>query len=255
MSNVFPWPHARPTDPDTSHRAVPDISAQAWKVLQAYKSGREMLDHEAYRLVGMGEKRFTHQRCSDLREAGLIARTGAKGVTPSGKPAYLCRITEEGRCFIASGGKTTHPIQGGKMPVDISKRVAQYVQMRDLIKVKENEHKEFLAPYKKALEDLNTVLLNHLNEIGGNSLNTDSGTVYRTEKKSAPLVDPAAFMEYVITNAAYDLLDRKANVTAVTEFVKENGTPPPGVNFSSAYVVGVRRPTQEKEKQEKNNND
>ena len=71
------------------------------------------------------------------------------------------------------------------MPVDISKRVAQYVQLRDLIKVKEKNLKRVLAPYKKALEDLNTVLLNHLNDIGGNSLNTDAGTVYRTEKKSA----------------------------------------------------------------------
>ena len=246
MSNIFPWPHARPTDPDTSHRAVPDISAQAWRVLQAYKTGREMLDHEAYALVGMGEKRFTHQRCSDLREAGLIARTGAKGITPSGKPAHLCRITLEGRYFITSGGKTTHPIQGAKMPVDISKRVAQYVQMRDLIKVKETEFKELMAPYKKALEDLNTVLLNHLNDIGGNSLNTDAGTVYRKEKKSAALADPAAFMDYVIANSAFDLIDRKANVTAVTAFVKENGSPPPGVNFSSYFDVGVRRPTGEK---------
>lgn len=132
------------------------------------------------------------------------------------------------------------------MPVDISKRVAQYVQLRDIIKAKEAEQKKELEKHKKLLEELNSILLNHLNEIGGNSLNTDAGTVYRTEKKSAPLSDPAAFMEYVITNAAYDLLDRKANVTAVTEFIKQNNTPPPGVNFSSAYVVGVRRPTQEK---------
>ena len=129
---------------------------------------------------------------------------------------------------------------------DISVRVAQYVKLRDLIKVKEAEFKEGISPYKKALEDLNAVLLNHLNQVGGNSVNTDAGTVYRTEKKSASLVDPKAFMDYVITNETWDLLDRKANVTAVAEFIKENNTLPPGVNFSSAYVVGVRRPEQEK---------
>jgi len=255
MSNVFPWPHARRTDPQTSKDTAAriDISAQAWRVLQAYKTGRALLDHDAYKLVGIAEenqKRFAHQRCSDLRANGLIERTGDRGVTPSGNTGYLCRITQEGKNFIASGGKSIlppTPTAGGKMPVDISKRVAQYVQMRDLIKVKETEFKEMLAPYKKALEGLNTVLLNHLNDIGGNSLNTDAGTVYRTEKKSASLADPAAFMDYVITNTAFDLIDRKANVTAVTEFVKENGTPPPGVNFSSAYVVGVRRPKQEKD--------
>ena len=256
MAKIYPWPHARRNDPKTSHDAAAaiDISAQAWKVLQAYKTGRAMLDHDAYKLVGLAEenqKRMAHQRCSDLRDAGLIERTGDRGVTPSGKAGYLCRITEEGKNFIASGGKSTlppTPTAGGKMPVDISKRVAQYVQLRDLIKVKETEFKEVIGPYKKVLEDLNNVLLNHLNDIGGNSLNTDAGTVYRTEKKSAALSDPAAFMNYVIENAAFDLIDRKANVTAVTEFVKQHDAPPPGVNFSSAYVVGVRRPTQEKNK-------
>jgi len=132
------------------------------------------------------------------------------------------------------------------MTKDISVRVAQYVKLRDLIKVKEKEFKEALDPYKKALEDLNSVLLNHLNQVGANNVNTDNGTVYRTEKKSASLVDPKAFMDYVITNESWDLLDRKANVTAVAEFIKEQGTQPPGVNFSSAFVVGVRRPEQEK---------
>lgn len=130
--------------------------------------------------------------------------------------------------------------------VDIAKRVAQYVALRDIIKEKEAAHKKELERHKKALEDLNSLLLNHLNAIKGNSLATDAGTVYRTEKKSAPLTDAKAFMDYVIKNAAFDLLDRKANVTAVVEYIKHNSAPPPGVNFSSTYVVGVRRPEQEK---------
>lgn len=132
------------------------------------------------------------------------------------------------------------------MKVDISVRVAQYVKLRDLIRVKEKEFKEGMAKYKEALDNLNSVLLNHLNDVGANSVNTDEGTVYRTEKKSASLTDSAAFMKYVVTNGAYDLIDRKANVTAVVEFMKEHNALPPGVNFSSTYIVGVRRPTEEK---------
>jgi len=45
----------------------------------------------------------------------------------------------------------------------------------------------------------------------------------------------------VIGSEAWDLLDRKANVTAVSDFIEENNAPPPGVNFSTTYVVGVRR--------------
>jgi hypothetical protein len=124
---------------------------------------------------------------------------------------------------------------------DIGKRVEQFVKLRDLIKSRDDEHKKAMKPLRETLESLNSVLLSHLNDMGGNSIATDAGTAYRTEKKSASLADSEAFMDYVIANQAFDLLDRKANVTAVEEHIKENDAPPPGVNFSSTFVVGVRR--------------
>lgn len=125
--------------------------------------------------------------------------------------------------------------------LDIAKRVDQYVRLRDLIKSQDDEHKEKMKPYREALEKLNGLLLAHLNQIGGDSVKSDAGTVYRTEKKSASIADGDAFMRYVIDNEAFDLMDRKANVTAVVDYIEENHAPPPGVNFSSTYVVGVRR--------------
>jgi hypothetical protein len=124
---------------------------------------------------------------------------------------------------------------------DINTRVAQYVALRDKIKAQDDAHKVAMKPAKETLEQLNSVLLAHLISLSVNSASTDGGTVYRTEKKSASLADAKAFMDYVIANQAWDLLDRKANTTAVEEFIKGNAAPPPGVNFSSTYVVGVRR--------------
>lgn len=124
---------------------------------------------------------------------------------------------------------------------DINTRVAQYVALRDKIKAQEAADKLALKPAKETLEQLNSVLLAHLNTMAVNSAATDNGTVYRTEKKSASLADGKAFMDYVIAANAWDLLDRKANVVAVEEFIKGNNAPPPGVNFSSTFVVGVRR--------------
>lgn len=125
--------------------------------------------------------------------------------------------------------------------VDINKRVDQYVKLRDHIKQLDDEHKEKMKPFKETLEKLNAVLLDHLIKINGDSVRTEAGTVYRTAKKSASLADPDAFMRFVIGNEAWDLLDRKANVTAVADFIEENQETPPGVNFTTTYVVGVRR--------------
>ena len=128
-----------------------------------------------------------------------------------------------------------------KPKLDIEKRVGQYIQLRDLIKREDDAHKERMKSKRELLEQLNGVLLDLVNQAGGESVRTAVGTVYRTEKKSASIADGDAFMRFVIGNEQWDLLDRKANVTAVADFIAENDTPPPGINFNTAYVVGVRR--------------
>ncbi len=48
-------------------------------------------------------------------------------------------------------------------------------------------------------------------------------------------------MDYVIENKNFDLLDRRANVTAVKAFVQDNKREPPGCNLNSYQKVNVRR--------------
>lgn len=126
-------------------------------------------------------------------------------------------------------------------PLDLNKRVDQYVRLRDKIKELDDAHKEQMAPYRETLEKLNSALLAHLNTIGGDSVRTESGTVYKTEKKSASLADKSAFWSHVQSGQDWELLDWKANAAAVARYVEEHGTLPPGVNFTVTHVVGVRR--------------
>jgi hypothetical protein len=95
-------PHARASDPDTSHEAVAEINitGQARVILESYRDVDSLLDVDAYRLAGFPPHACDGQRCSDLRRTGLIARTGDKAVTPSGKKAHLCRITARGAAYL-----------------------------------------------------------------------------------------------------------------------------------------------------------
>jgi hypothetical protein len=126
-------------------------------------------------------------------------------------------------------------------PVDFNKRIEQYVKLRDRIKEMKDEFETKVGPYASALEQLNTMILDHLNNVKADSVATPSGTAYRTPKRSASLADPDAFMSYVVANEAWSLLDRKANVTAVFDFIDTNKALPPGVNVSQIFVAGVRR--------------
>lgn len=126
-------------------------------------------------------------------------------------------------------------------PIDLDKRIGQYVALRDKIKTIEEKHKAELAPFKEALTKLGDMLLQHLNTINTDSTKGASGTVYRTMRKAASIADGDQFRRYVIGSEAFELLDWKANAPAVAAFIEENGVAPPGVNYSTTFTVGVRR--------------
>ncbi len=125
--------------------------------------------------------------------------------------------------------------------IDFDKRVGQYVQLRTKIKQIKDKQAEELKPYNEALEALNNLLLAHLISTNTDSASSSSGTVYKSAKETASISDAAAFWTYVVTQANFDLLDKRANLTAVKDHIEQHKQPPPGVNFNSRAVVGVRR--------------
>lgn len=127
------------------------------------------------------------------------------------------------------------------LPDTIDALVEQMVKTRDKLKEADDAHKERTKVARDYKERLEAALLAKLNEVGGESVKTAHGTVYRTTRRSATIADGGTFREFVIGNEAFDLVDWKANANAVDDFIKNEGTPPPGVNFTTAYTVGVRR--------------
>lgn len=127
------------------------------------------------------------------------------------------------------------------MSEDVAKRVKQYVDVRDTIKRVEERHKAELAPLVEIQQRLQGILEAALDSANAESLRTANGTCYKSTRYSASLADPEAFMNYVIANNAFHLLDRRANATAVQDYVKEHHELPPGCNLNGIRSVGVRR--------------
>jgi len=127
------------------------------------------------------------------------------------------------------------------LPDNIDILCQQYVVLRDKLREADDAHKEKTKAAREHLEKLNNKLLERLNEVGGDSVKTQSGTVYRSTKRSASIADGDAFRRFVIGGKHFDLVDWRANANAIDDFIKENDTPPPGINFSQHFIVGVRR--------------
>ena len=126
-------------------------------------------------------------------------------------------------------------------PQNIDQLVEQFVQLRDKIKAADDAHKKKVGPAKEYLDVLSGKLMEQLNTIGGDSVKTPSGTVYRSTRRTASIADGQVFRKYVVDNGAYDMVDWRANANAVEDFIQSQGSTPPGVNFSKAHTVGVRR--------------
>lgn len=97
----------------------------------------------------------------------------------------------------------------------------------------------------KPLKELETLLgawlQKYLLDNGLDNIKTKVGTAFLTTKTTASLKDPDEFMKFVIANQRFDLMDRKANTTAVRDFLKEKGELPPGANLSSFQTIGVHK--------------
>lgn len=116
-----------------------------------------------------------------------------------------------------------------------------YIEKRELLAKMDAEHEKAKEPHIALQNKLTGWLQNFMETNKCDSLKTAEGTCYIKTKYTASLADPEIFMAFVKSTDSFDLLDRKANVTAVKAYVEEHKTLPPGVNLSAFQACGVRR--------------
>lgn len=126
------------------------------------------------------------------------------------------------------------------LPENIDELVGQYVTLRNRLKEADENHKKKTRNARDYLEALNNKLLDRLNDVGGDSVKTKHGTVYRSTKRSATIADGEVFRTFIKSNNLFDLVDWKANALAIEDYINENEAPPPGINFTTHHQVGVR---------------
>ena len=87
-------PHARATDPDTSHEAAEKLTPKMEmkrRLLAAFADGRHLTAEEAAQLAGYRPEHGAWKRVSDLISAGLLEDTGKRRVGRSGRLQRVLR--------------------------------------------------------------------------------------------------------------------------------------------------------------------
>jgi hypothetical protein len=135
-------------------------------------------------------------------------------------------------------------LSGDGPPPKPTELVDEYIRLRDAKAAAKVTMEEFLmANFTKRMNEIESALLYQLQTLGVDSMKTESGTFFKRVEVSVTVADGAAFQRHVIGTQQWELIDFRANKTAVKAFVEEHeGALPPGVNYAPTTVLSVRKP-------------
>lgn len=119
--------------------------------------------------------------------------------------------------------------------------VEKYRQLRDKKKQIEDRHAEELKPFRAAMDQIEAALLDDLNRNGANSIQTNSGTAYRTTRNTYGIEDPNAFRQWVEAHNVPEFYENRVSKDAVQQYADKHGQLPPGIKLSSVTTVNIRK--------------
>lgn len=126
-------------------------------------------------------------------------------------------------------------------PGMIHKLVDGYIQLRDKKAQLKAKHEAELAPINAMMDKIETHLLAQMQEQGVTSYKTELGTAYTSTTTKANVADWDGLLSFVREHGLWQMLERRVSKTAVDEYVAAHQDLPPGVNYSTAVAVNIRR--------------
>jgi len=121
--------------------------------------------------------------------------------------------------------------------------IETYLKLRSQKEEIEAEVKERAKSIKEKMLKLETWIKLKSDETGVKSFKTDKGTAFVTTSDFASVADWDAGLDFIKTNDAYDMLERRVSKNAVRGYIDANKAVPDGVNFGTKLGISVRKPT------------
>ena len=125
--------------------------------------------------------------------------------------------------------------------IGIDSVVEKYITLRNRVKEIEAKAKEDMAEIKEKLAKLEAWLLSRAEKMGVDSFKTSAGTAFLQSSDRAQVVSWEDTLKFIQDNDAWQFLDHRVNKTAVREWMEQNGTVPPGVDYNTIVNVRIRK--------------
>ena len=126
--------------------------------------------------------------------------------------------------------------------MNVGDAIDGYVKIRDQKKELDAVQKEQMAPLNEKLRTIEAWLMREfLKSNVTQQKGTSGGTAFIQSNDSVKVTDQEVFMQFCKDRDAYELLDVRASKTVVKAFIENSNEVPPGISYTQANVIRVRR--------------
>jgi hypothetical protein len=117
-----------------------------------------------------------------------------------------------------------------------------YIKMREKKAELTQELEAQISELDDKMKTVKTGILDHMKEIGAESLRTDAGTVYRTVRTTYSTNDWDSMNKFILEHSVPELLEKRIHQTNMKAFLEEHpDVLPPGLNANMEYSVTIKR--------------
>lgn len=118
-----------------------------------------------------------------------------------------------------------------------------YVATRDALAAERKIYNSYEAKAKHYLERIEMFIKDKADELGVDSVRTQSGTAYRSVKTQYRVGNWEAYIEWLIETGNFHCVEKRAAKNAVKEIHDDTGVVPPGLEYHVEVGFDVRRPS------------
>jgi len=126
--------------------------------------------------------------------------------------------------------------------VSLEKLTRVYIKMREKKAEISQELEAKIAELDDSMKKVKTAILDHMKELGAESLRTDSGSIYRTVRTTYSTNDWDSMNKFILEHSVPELLEKRIHQTNMKVFLEEHpDVLPPGLNANMEYSVTIKR--------------
>jgi len=119
--------------------------------------------------------------------------------------------------------------------------VERYVQLRDRKAELKADYDKSVADIEVAMKRVEDYIQNLLNSLGVESLRTEFGTAMQVIRTSATVADWDSVFNWIKANDHWSALEHRVSKSFVEAYKTEHNDLPPGVNWTEARTIQIRR--------------